>query len=409
MKVCFLLWSPDISGGTNVIFQHAVRMLEMDHEISIITESVVTEEQLHWFPESRKLNWLTYKDVQEKKFDLCIATWWRTVFNLKRVNANHYAYFVQSIESRFYPENEVILRNLIELTYSLDLEIITEASWIKQYLKEKYEKEAYLVLNGIDKESFSTAVEPYSPRNPDKVRLLVEGPLGVSFKNTELALKLAKRSKVDEVWFLTSTNILFYPKVDKLYSRVPVTQVGRVYASCDILLKLSTVEGMFGPPLEAFHCGATSVTYDVTGFDEYIIANKNALVSFSRTDEDVLDKINSLVENPNLLNSLKMEAIETARKWPSWDQSSKVFEEVCAKIIAKPITQNIMKIGHESNLLWEMYQSSLFLKNRDGVFNHLKRKFANSVHSKSPLLYDLLQKVYRTVKGVLERIGRKFF
>jgi hypothetical protein len=38
-----------------------------------------------------------------------------------------------------------------------------------------------------------------------------------------------------------------------------------VYRSCDILGKLSYVEGMFGPPLEMFHCGWTAIVYNVTG------------------------------------------------------------------------------------------------------------------------------------------------
>ena len=31
-----------------------------------------------------------------------------------------------------------------------------------------------------------------------------------------------------------------------------------LYAQTDVVLKLSSVEGMFGPPLEGFHRGATA-------------------------------------------------------------------------------------------------------------------------------------------------------
>lgn len=41
---------------------------------------------------------------------------------------------------------------------------------------------------------------------------------------------------------------------------------------------------MFGPPLEMFHCGGTSIVYDVTGHDEYIVHDKNGLVA--KTDDD---------------------------------------------------------------------------------------------------------------------------
>ena len=55
-------------------------------------------------------------------------------------------------------------------------------------------------------------------------------------------------------------------------------QLAALYAESDVLLKLSRVEGMFGPPLEAFHKGATCVVTPVTGHDEYIVHGENGLI-----------------------------------------------------------------------------------------------------------------------------------
>ena len=44
------------------------------------------------------------------------------------------------------------------------------------------------------------------------------------------------------------------------------------------MLKLSRVEGMFGPPLEGFHMGATCVVTAVTGHEEYVEHGENGLV-----------------------------------------------------------------------------------------------------------------------------------
>ena len=44
------------------------------------------------------------------------------------------------------------------------------------------------------------------------------------------------------------------------------------------MLKLSRVEGMFGPPLEGFHMGATCVVTAVTGHEEYVEHGVNGLV-----------------------------------------------------------------------------------------------------------------------------------
>ncbi|WP_163446713.1 glycosyltransferase, partial [Escherichia coli] len=90
-------------------------------------------------------------------------------------------------------------------------------------------------------------------------------------------------------------------------------------------VKLSTVEGMFGPPLEIYHTGGTSISYDVTGYDEYIEHNVNGLVSFSRQNQEIIEFINRLKDNPNELAQLKANALATAEKWPDWESSSKEF------------------------------------------------------------------------------------
>ena len=82
---------------------------------------------------------------------------------------------------------------------------ITEATWIKEYLKEHFDQDALLIRNGISKDYFNDGIKPKVPRAPEKLRVLVEGPLNVSFKNTELAVELCRQSRADEVWFVTST------------------------------------------------------------------------------------------------------------------------------------------------------------------------------------------------------------
>ena len=56
----------------------------------------------------------------------------------------------------------------------------------------------------------------------------------------------------------------------RLVGPVSQAELARLYADTDVVLKLSRIEGMFGPPLEGFHCGATCVVTPVTGHDEYV-------------------------------------------------------------------------------------------------------------------------------------------
>lgn len=337
MNIAFTMGSEKISGGTYVIFEHAVRINRLNgYNVTIITDHLVDiENDLAWHPDAGELKWSTYDNCKEK-YDIVVCTWWRTVYEASKILADNYCYFVQSIESKFYREDsDNIIRKLVDSTYCLGLPIITEATWIKKYLSDNYQTQAYLVKNGIRKDIYTREGESIEPQNKDKVRLLVEGPLGVSFKNTEKALELAKKSNVDEVWLMTSTQIESHKLADRVFSQVPIFETTKIYRSCDFVLKLSYVEGMFGPPLEMFHCGGTAIVYDVTGHDEYLIGDYNSFVVKTDDEQQVIDYINLLCDDKEKLNQLKHNAKITADNWHGWDVAADKFRLILEEIVAK--------------------------------------------------------------------------
>lgn len=358
MKIAFLLGSPNISGGSYVIFEYAVRLNRMlDHQIVIITDELLSKSQLMWHVDALELKWCTYNDVVEEKFDLVIATWWRTVYEIYRVKATHYCYFVQSIESKFYKENEAPLRKLADSTYLLNLPVVTEATWIKNYLAQHYNIAAVLVRNGIRKDIYSLDGQAIAQKDPNILRVLVEGPLAVDFKNVERTLALCKKSAADEVWLLTSSQIIHHPLADKVFSQVPIFQTPSIYRSCDIIVKLSYVEGMFGPPLEMFHCGGTAIAYNVTGHDEYMQDGYNCYIVEKDNEQKVIDTINHLKKNSQLLKQLKQNALQTANSWHGWDMQVKEFEQFILNV-AKSAPHSQEQIALQSNSFFEWYRLS---------------------------------------------------
>ena len=395
MRIAFLMESPDISGGTYVIFEHAIHAIKLGEDVSIITEVKVDMRILEWHAEAKTLNWLMYNELENIKFDIVFATWWKTVFLLPKVNAKTYAYFVQSIESKFYPEFEQPLQRLVESTYILNLPIITEATWIQDYLQDEYGAFVNLVHNGARKDLY----KQIEKRTSGTLRVLVEGPLGISFKNVEKTISLCLKSKADEVWLLTSSEVDSYKGVDKVFSKIPITETGKVYNSCDVIVKLSYVEGMFGPPLEMFHCGGTAIVYNVTGHDEYIVHGKNGIV-VSRDDENtVIKEINNLKDNPKYLKALKDGAIQTATDWLDWNESSTKFHKYTQEI-AENTSQNIEKIkllidfNMKNYIVFEEYISkhySLYFKKT--LFT-LKERFK----TKLPSVFAFLKKIQFFIK-----------
>ncbi|WP_156173254.1 glycosyltransferase [Chryseobacterium gallinarum] len=331
-----ILASPSLSGGNNVIFEHLSHIHERGNiEVVLIFDHLVKNEDIAWFEGIDKIPRTTLKEAEDINFDVVIATFWRTCYQLANLNASSYLYFNQSVESKFYPDQDFNNQNAAEATYLLGLNIITEASWIQKYVKEKYDIDAELVLNGIRKENYSPTGECYASRKNGKLRVLIEGNIQSSFKNVPKTIEICKQSKADEIWLLTNSPIQNYGGVDRVFSNIPTHETQKIYRSCDVLVKLSTVEGMFGPPLEMFHCGGTAITYNVTGHDEYMKHDFNSFIARMNDDSAILEYINILKDNPQKLEFLKKNALQTATEWYNWEAASLAFEKAILTSIEK--------------------------------------------------------------------------
>lgn len=337
MKIAFFIGSVDISGGTYVIYQHALHAQREGHDVTMVVLYPYTEDQKAWHPATQHFRFIPVDQLGDEHFDLAVATWWRTAAELQTISADQYCFFIQSIESRFYPDNEAPLRGLVDSTYDLGLPAITEATWIQDHLKLNHATEASLVLNGIRKDLYTPHGHAIAPRPPrGELRVLVEGPFGVFFKNLGNSIKLSRKSDADSTWLLTSSEIDQFPGIERVFSRVPITAVPEIYRSCDVIVKLSYVEGMFGPPLEMFHCGGTAVVYNVTGHDEYIRDGKNGIVVERDDEAAVVAALNCLRKDPDYLDSLKAGALDTAATWPTWSESSTEFLAELERIMQLP-------------------------------------------------------------------------
>ncbi|OQX12293.1 MAG: hypothetical protein BWK76_17945, partial [Desulfobulbaceae bacterium A2] len=353
MRIAFFLGSPDINGGTYVIYEHGSRLRALGHQVAMVTREEVASERHAWHPGAAGLEWFTLESAASECFDVVLATWWQSPFLLHELEARHYVYFVQSIESRFFEDTDYanldtrdhdIWRELCERTYGYNLPMITEARWIRRYLHEHHNQHAWLVPNGIRKDIYTADGPAAAPREPGRLRLLVEGPVDVFYKNVPRAVSLAREAGADEVWLLTSSAVESFPGVDRVFSRVPIHETPLVYRSCDVLLKLSYVEGMFGPPLEMFHCGGTAVVYDVTGADEYMADGENSFVVTRDDDAAIIRCLQRLQREPELLARLKQGAAATATAWPDWDQSAAQFAAALAEIIQqKPASRGYLE------------------------------------------------------------------
>ena len=320
-KIAYVIPGCGISGGIAVICQHLNRLQKRGYDVLMITED--NNNQIAWFP-NQKVNIIPVSETPDN-IDILVATGWSTAYTVQQLPAKRKCYFVQSDESRFYPEGTQEYFRAMD-TYLMDFEFITEAKWIKKWLKEKFNKDATYVPNGLD-EKIIYETEPMVKKG-EKLRILLEGPIDIPYKGMEDAFN-AVNGLDCEVWCISSAG---KPKpewkCDKFFEKVPMEQMKYIYSSCDIFLKMSRVEGFFGPPLEMMACSGACVVGKVTGYDEYIEDGYNALVVEQGDVEGAHRALERLLSDSKLRENIISNGHRTAEEWkwePSIDTLEKLF------------------------------------------------------------------------------------
>jgi hypothetical protein len=149
-----------------------------------------------------------------------------------------------------------------------------------------------------------------------------------------------------------------------------------LYASTDVLLKLSRVEGVFTPPLEAFHTGATCVVWPVTGHDEYVEHGRNGVVCDFDDIAGTARWLDLLARDRPLLDRLRSGALETAARWPSWEDASARFAEALRHIAADaaPRLDTAQLLGDvEAAMAEQRMAQRRLLRERQAVERRLER------------------------------------
>lgn len=325
-KIVYIIPSTRISGGLHIILIHTNMLLVRGYDVSMI--NLEKETSVGWY--ENKVPIISAFNIDGpflNDVDILIATHWTTAFYMDLMPAKRKMYFVQSDERRFNPFGQKEI-SLIETTYHFDCEYMTEAIWIQRWLKQEFNKDAYYVPNGID-------LDVFNPNHPlkkggTKPRILIEGATDVWYKGMHNAYTAVKDLNC-EIWIVSNHG---RPKrgwrYESFFCNVPIRKMASIYASCTILLKMSEVEGFFGPPLEAMACGCAVVTTKCTGHDEYIKNDYNALIVERNNVKAASKAIKLLIKDGKLREGLVKNGYETAKKW-SWKRSIYFLEKAIKK------------------------------------------------------------------------------
>jgi glycosyltransferase involved in cell wall biosynthesis len=114
---------------------------------------------------------------------------------------------------------------------------------------------------------------------------------------------------------------------DRVVGGLAPSEMAGLYAEHDVLLKLSRVESLGLPPIEAFHVGVPCVVTPYTGHEEYVRHGQNGIVAGFDDLPAVSGWLDLLARDRALLGRLGEEALLTAREWPDSGQAGTEFAD----------------------------------------------------------------------------------
>ena len=414
MKICILMMNNSFSGGTFVLYEHARRLQAKGHTVTIAFEVESASLDLVSYPGMEQvtvthLSRLIDSARAVEKFDYAIATFWETAFSVQRIPARRYGYFVQGHEATFYSAPFRVNSMLVEKTLEeKGFDFFTISQNLAAMIKS-FGNDATCVPNSLNFERFGPSKAAY-PRPPGKLRILIEGAATSVFKNVPLMFGVAAAVPEVEVFYLGCEKTGVDPawKIDREFIQVPYADVPGIYASCDILLKLSSVESFALPVLEMFASGGTAIVTNFTGHDEYIKDGQNARVVPVNDAPGAIQALRALVHDPEALARLRAGARRTCESFTTWAKSNDIFENALRTRLEKEPASSAPRfpvIDHHRDafLDWQELLGCLrTLESQRLNVSRLEEKVAELINSPAFRLGRIATWPYRTLRSLVK-------
>lgn len=365
INILYVIPGSGIGGGINIVLEHVSRLRRLGVNAMIL--NTIGSIDLTWNPITEYTvlsrfvpSHLVYLSGIE--LDCIVATGWQTIYEIVELGleAKSFAYFIQANEAQFADAGSLD-QELTSHTYTMPLNIMTCAHWLHRLSPSE---KCFTLVNGVNNEIFYPD-HPIVPKGR-KLRVLIEGPIAQPRKRISDAFLSCEphRSAID-LWCVSSGGDMpdwFRP--DLFLQSIPMRTMRNVYSACDVIIKLSSAEGMFGPPLEMMACGGTAITSNCDGHEEYVRHDYNSLVANIGDINTVSRYLGLLIADQHLLARLKQGGIETASRF-RWDgkieRLLEIFRDWCdgEKAMTLPLFMRRRGFHFDLNIL-DPYKSKSY-------------------------------------------------
>jgi GT2 family glycosyltransferase len=332
LRVVYVTEDTGIGGGHRDIFEHLNRLAERGHEVALYTLG----EQPDWFELQAPVHSFEfYDELIEALADvdaLKVATWWNTAAPVWRASVLHGipVYFVQDIETSYYPDDESVRHAVID-SYRPEFHYMTISSWNRERLRE-LGLDAELIPPGIDLDTFRP--RPEVARRDDVVLALGRtNPL----KNLPLTIEswralsdLSEAGRRAELCMFGIEPELATDEGMRYVEAPSDEEVGELFSEAAVFVQTSTHEGFCLPALESMATGGAVLCTDAHGNRDFCVDEVNCLMPEPDT-ASVSAALARLLGDPELRERLGRAGIETAADY-AWERRIDALERFLAEV-----------------------------------------------------------------------------
>jgi GT2 family glycosyltransferase len=330
LRVAYVTEDTGVGGGHRDIFEHLNRLADRGHEVALYTLG----QQPDWFELRVPVHSFEFYDELVEELAgvdaIKVATWWNTAMPVwyASVLKGIPVYFVQDIETSYYPDDESVRHAVID-SYRPEFRYMTISSWNRERLRE-LGLDAELIPPGIDLECFRPRAEV--ERREDMVLALGRtNPL----KNLPLTIEAWRalpEPRPELCMFGIEPELATDPGMR--YVRSPSDeQVGVLFSQATVFIQTSTHEGFCLPALESMASGGAVVCTDAHGNRDFCVHDENCLMP-DATREDVSAALARLLGDAELRERVGRAGIEMAAQY-AWERRIDALEAFLEKV-ARP-------------------------------------------------------------------------
>jgi glycosyltransferase involved in cell wall biosynthesis len=178
---------------------------------------------------------------------------------------------------------------------------------------KKYHSKVYYVPNGVDLDLF-----PYRP--PTKHKQLVVGFLGKTLPGKGVADTI--KPAVNSV-----NGTIFVQKAKNWKNAKPIETLSNFYASLDLYLVASTIDGTPNPALEAAATGRPIIANNIGNMPELIENGVNGFL-VPRKKGEYIQKLQEFVKNPTLVETMGRAARKTIEEHWDWKIQAENYRQM---------------------------------------------------------------------------------